>query len=587
MTSIDELFKKPTLPSAKRKIEAHADPALLYKAARLTTNGDVKGQHHASIEDEDEDEDDVEAGPELPPPDTELEPEDDEEGRFFGGGVNKQTADALDLLDERDKEEFVVEKFDLAWLRKLALNFEKRISKNAELRAKFEDDPGKFMSSEADLDADIKSLSILGQHPELYPEFANLGCVGSLVSLLSHENTDIAIDAIEILSELTDEDVEAEQTQWDAVVSAMLEADILGLLLQNFNRLDEDNESDRSGVYHSLSLLENLASQASTSSRICQETGMIQWLIRRTQRKESPVSQNKQYAAELLAILLQSSEVNRQLFTEASGVDALLQLLSAYRKRDPEKDSSEEEYMENLFDCLTCVVDEAAGKQHFVDAEGMELCLIMLREGKASKPRALRLLDHAVGGQHGRDVCERLVEAAGLKTIFGMFMKKQNSQDTEHLLGIFAALLRSLPADAAGRIRTLAKFVEKNYEKVDKIIKLRREYASRVSAVDQEIKQERSTLSVNEQDDRADDWFSRRLDAGLYCLRIADIILAWLIAEDNGARDRIIALLGNRDETLADLRATLEDQVRDIDDPSTEEEKMTKEMLQTLLEFMR
>ncbi len=587
MTSIDELFKKPTLPSAKRKIEAHADPALLYKAARLTTNGDVKGQHHASIEDEDEDEDDVEAGPELPPPDTELEPEDDEEGRFFGGGVNKQTADALDLLDERDKEEFVVEKFDLAWLRKLALNFEKRISKNAELRAKFEDDPGKFMSSEADLDADIKSLSILGQHPELYPEFANLGCVGSLVSLLSHENTDIAIDAIEILSELTDEDVEAEQTQWDAVVSAMLEADILGLLLQNFNRLDEDNESDRSGVYHSLSLLENLASQASTSSRICQETGMIQWLIRRTQRKESPVSQNKQYAAELLAILLQSSEVNRQLFTEASGVDALLQLLSAYRKRDPEKDSSEEEYMENLFDCLTCVVDEAAGKQHFIDAEGMELCLIMLREGKASKPRALRLLDHAVGGQHGRDVCERLVEAAGLKTIFGMFMKKQNSQDTEHLLGIFAALLRSLPADAAGRIRTLAKFVEKNYEKVDKIIKLRREYASRVSAVDQEIKQERSTLSVNEQDDRADDWFSRRLDAGLYCLRIADIILAWLIAEDNGARDRIIALLGNRDETLADLRATLEDQVRDIDDPSTEEEKMTKEMLQTLLEFMR
>ena len=35
------------------------------------------------------------------------------------------------------------EKFDLPWLRKLALNFEKRISKNAELRAKFEDTPQK------------------------------------------------------------------------------------------------------------------------------------------------------------------------------------------------------------------------------------------------------------------------------------------------------------------------------------------------------------------------------------------------------------------------------------------------------------
>ena len=78
------------------------------------------------------------------------------------------------------------------------------------------------MASEADLDADIKSLSILSEHPELYGEFAKLGCVGSLVSLLAHENTDIAIDAIEILSELTDEDVETEQDQWDALVNGMV-----------------------------------------------------------------------------------------------------------------------------------------------------------------------------------------------------------------------------------------------------------------------------------------------------------------------------------------------------------------------------
>lgn len=125
-------------------------------------------------------------------------------------------------------------------MRKLALNFERRISKNSELRAKFEDDPQKyvqdveahrkvrsdallrFMGSEADLDADIKALSILSDHPDLYGEFAKLGCVASLVSLLSHENADIAIDAIEIINELTDEDVEAEQEQWDLIVDAMV-----------------------------------------------------------------------------------------------------------------------------------------------------------------------------------------------------------------------------------------------------------------------------------------------------------------------------------------------------------------------------
>ena len=80
----------------------------------------------------------------------------------------------------------------------------------------------RFMSSEADLDTEIKNLSILSEQPELYEEFAKMGCVGSLISLLSHENADIAIDAIQIISELTDEDVEAEQEQWDALVNAMV-----------------------------------------------------------------------------------------------------------------------------------------------------------------------------------------------------------------------------------------------------------------------------------------------------------------------------------------------------------------------------
>jgi hypothetical protein len=43
-----------------------------------------------------------------------------------------------------------------------------------------------------------------------------------LVSLLSHENADIAIGAIQIIGELTDEDVEAEQEQWDSLVNAMV-----------------------------------------------------------------------------------------------------------------------------------------------------------------------------------------------------------------------------------------------------------------------------------------------------------------------------------------------------------------------------
>jgi len=306
------------------------------------------------------------------------------------------------------------------------------------------------MGSEADLDTDVKALSILSEHPELYEEFAKLGCVSSLVSLLYHENTDIAIDAIEIIDDLTDEDVEAEQDQWDALVDGLLQADLLNLLFENISRLNEDIDSDRAGIYHVLSVLENLSSRPSIVVTIGEETKLLSWLLSRIQRSEATVTQNKQYSAEVLAILLQSSPTNRIQLISLDSIDVFLQLLSPYRKRDPAKGTEEAEYVENIFDCLTCCVDDSDGKAKFLEAEGLELCQIMLREGKMSKPRALRLLDHALGGPDGAACCERLVEAAGLKATFSLFMKKQDGEATEHLLGILSSLLRSLPANEVG-----------------------------------------------------------------------------------------------------------------------------------------
>ncbi|MCJ1322687.1 hypothetical protein MMC15_008036 [Xylographa vitiligo] len=579
MASIDDLFKRPTIPSQKRKLNATKDQNEIYKSIKLNGNANARTNGQTTVEDDPEEDDDV-AGPELPP-DMEDDVENDEEGRFFGGGITTDTAEVLDFIDERDQEAVAKpETIDSAWLRKLALNFERKISKNAELRAKFDSAPQKFMGSEADLDADVKALSILSEHPELYQEFAQLGCMSSLVSLLSHENTDIAIDAIEIIDELTDEDVEAEQAQWDVLVDAMIDADLLDLLYQNLSRFDESIESDRIGV------LENLSSRPSIAELIGKNKAMIPWLISRAQTRESTVSQNKQYSAEVLAILLQSSSTNRKRFIELDGIDAFLQLLSAYRKRDPEKGTEEEEYVENVFDCVTCCVDEEEGKQKYLDGEGIELCLIMLKEGKMSRPRALRLMDHALGGSTGISCCEKLVEAAGLKVIFTMFMKKIDTQSTEHLLGILASMLRSLPGDSAPRIRLLGKFVEKNYEKIDRLIQLRRDYNSRVSNVDQTIKHERAMLATEEQVDIADEWLSRRLDAGLFSLQSIDTTLAWLVAEDDGARAHIQQLLTDRDETFTVIRNTLQEQLDGIYASAEEEDTTIKDMLETLIAFL-
>lgn len=134
----------------------------LYKAAKLDSNGDVKSKGKAPMV-EDEGDDDGEAGPELPP-DFDEDVPDDEEGRFFGGGMEQSTAQAMQYIDQHEEDEALVrhplslnmfpatdgrmllqpeEKFDAAWVRRFALNFERKISKNSELRAKFENDPQK------------------------------------------------------------------------------------------------------------------------------------------------------------------------------------------------------------------------------------------------------------------------------------------------------------------------------------------------------------------------------------------------------------------------------------------------------------
>lgn len=51
----------------------------------------------------DEEDGDVVAGEELPS-DQDEEMVEDDEGRFFGGGITSNTAEVLDFIDEQDKD---------------------------------------------------------------------------------------------------------------------------------------------------------------------------------------------------------------------------------------------------------------------------------------------------------------------------------------------------------------------------------------------------------------------------------------------------------------------------------------------------
>lgn len=93
----------------------------LYKAAKLESNGDVKSKGKAPmVEDE---EDDGEAGPELPP-DFEEDVPDDEEGRFFGGGMERQTAEAMQYIDQQDAEEGQAAVRGFEWMRRVVTHID-------------------------------------------------------------------------------------------------------------------------------------------------------------------------------------------------------------------------------------------------------------------------------------------------------------------------------------------------------------------------------------------------------------------------------------------------------------------------------
>ena len=102
------------------------------------------------------------------------------------------------------------------------------------------------------------------------------------------------------------------------------------MLVANLGRLDEKEEGDSRGVHNVLGVFENLISfMAPIADQIVSETTLLPWLLKRVEVKE--FDSNKQYASEILAILLQQSRENVLKMAELEGMDTMLKVLSVSR----------------------------------------------------------------------------------------------------------------------------------------------------------------------------------------------------------------------------------------------------------------
>ena len=109
------------------------------------------------------------------------------------------------------------------------------------------------MESEIELHETIQELRQVSTTPDLYPTIVELNVVPSLLELLSHENTDVAVGIVTLLQDLTDmENFEETAESVELLINALFDQQVFALLVQNLERLDESVKEESDGVHNTL-----------------------------------------------------------------------------------------------------------------------------------------------------------------------------------------------------------------------------------------------------------------------------------------------------------------------------------------------
>mmetsp|Transcript_17914 Transcript_17914/g.46800 ORF Transcript_17914/g.46800 Transcript_17914/m.46800 type:complete len:583 (+) Transcript_17914:161-1909(+) len=470
---------------------------------------------------------------------------------------------------------------DDAAVRRLVHGLSRKVSKNSQMRMKHSDDPTKFLTSEADLHDQIKEMHSVAAVPEHYGEVIRLGGLKTVINLLNHENEDIVAATIELLQEMTDADtLDGEEEHAAALIDGLLETDLLPTLMDAFSRLKDGPDGGNDGLQAALGIFENMLDlKPELAERLVKECDILPWLISRVKAKRfDPI---KLYASEILAILLQSTDANRSALVAdgLSGIDRLLQSVAQYKRKDPSS-GEEFEMLQNLFGALCSAVMLKSNIKVFLEAEGVELMVILLRERRMSMHGALKVLDHALSqGELSESACATFVECGGLRSLFPALMKTPpagkgwrrvaDAEFEEHTVSIISSLLRTLRNEAHSA-RVLKKFVEADFAKLERLVELHLKYLGRLRACEAGLDDERKAMEAEgaEFDDVAEnDHYLKRLDAGLHTLQHVDLILGEVLFKCGAAAcSRAAALIRMKSSSFAAVAEVLDEYADNIDD---------------------
>jgi len=501
-------------------------------------------------------------------------------------GINNEQRNRINSIVEQGANLDSVT-MDEQGIKKTLLTFEKKTTRNQELRIKFPDQPEKFMESEMELNDAVQDMKAVATVPSLYPVLVDLNVVPSILGLLNHDNTDISVGVVDLLQELTDVDTLTESEDGaNALIEALVERQVCSLLVNNLDRLDESVKEEAEGVHNTLAILENIVEFQPEMSKDIAEAGFMAWLIKKLKVKV-PFDDNKLYASEVLSILLQNEPANRLLFGNMDAMDSMLQQLAYYKRHDPAV-AEEVELMENLFDCLCSLMLEVTNRERFLKGEGLQLMNLMLREKKKSRSGALKVLSHALTGAEGIDNCLKFIDILGLRTLFPLFMKTPKrskragvsaEEHEDHVISILASLFKNVTSTNNGlkqRERLLAKWTENDHEKVDRLMEVHDKYLAKVEESDKAIDKEVRMMAKDpEQEPLSDEEiYLKRLEGGLFCLQQVDyIILEICSCGASTVKQRVLQILSLRGGSLKTVRDVVREYAGNLGEEGEEHEK--------------
>lgn len=396
-----------------------------------------------------------------------------------------------------------VNNLDEKELKKRISNLERKVAENQKLRIKFADDATKFATSETELFSALDELQEVTTQPELYGTLMEKNVVKTLLSLISHENTDISSKVIVIIQELTD--IEGPLGDLLDVVDNLLyelyDGNLFSLLVLNFGRLDYTIKEDAQIILASISIIENFIDYDVDFANKSYREGFGEWMLAHIKHSAPTFNSIKLAIGEMLSISVRHSGKVTYEFGVDGGFEILFQQIKYYRDHAPAS-GDEHEYLEQIISCLCEAITDCEENQVlFYREEGVDLIASILREKKMCVKKSnikfgmLKLLNNLLTTHNNEDptvsaCCERFIEVLGLKAIFPIFnhpcivvtqrIKRKEfcnfiDEVEEHSSGVLLALMKyCLNSEYLQRL--IVKFSESDFEKLNRLIALHDKY---------------------------------------------------------------------------------------------------------------